>query len=149
MLKVSAASSGRYLGSENKALPPQLQARPRLEVHAGDVLITRASGVANLVGVSAYVEKTQEKLLLCDKLFRAVFRPKSPIEARFMAIALRLNSVRSQIFREFSTDSGMMKNVSKPVLLSLTFPLPPPSIQRRIRHDSDCGGKDRPAGLWH
>ncbi len=41
VLKVSAASAGRYRGSENKALPPPLQPRPRLEVRAGDVLITR------------------------------------------------------------------------------------------------------------
>lgn len=142
VLKVSAASAGRYRGAENKALPASLQPRPRLEVRAGDVLITRASGVANLVGVSAYVDETQSKLLLCDKLFRAVFRPKSPIEPRFMATVLRLHSVRAQILREFSTESGMMKNVSKPVLLSLTFPLPPLDDQRVLIKALDAGGAE-------
>jgi type I restriction enzyme S subunit len=125
VLKVSAASAGFYRETENKALPVSLRPRPTLEIRAGDVLITRASGVANLVGVSTYVESTQEKLLLCDKLFRIVFRPNSQIDPRFLAVVLRLNSVRSQIVREFSTQSGMMKNVSKPILLSLVFPLPP------------------------
>lgn len=132
VLKVSAASAGKYRESENKALPTSLQPRPRLQVQAGDVLITRASGVANLVGVAAYVEKTQDKLLLCDKLFRILFRAKSPIEPTFVADVLRLHSVRAQIVREFSTESGMMKNVSKPVLLSLTFPLPPIDDQRAL-----------------
>jgi type I restriction enzyme S subunit len=132
VLKVSAASAGRYRGGENKALPASLQPRPRLEVRAGDVLITRANGVAKLVGVSAYVEQTQSNLLICDKLFRAVFRPKSAIEPRFMAMVLRLHPIRAQIVREFSTESGMMKNVSKPVLLSLTFPLPPLEDQRAL-----------------
>jgi type I restriction enzyme S subunit len=139
VLKVSAASAGRYRTSENKALPSNLRPRPRLEVKTGDVLITRASGVANLVGVPAYVDGTQEKLLLCDKLFRAVFRPKSPIAPRFMAVVLRLHSVRAQIVREFSTESGMMKNVSKPVLLSLTFPLPPLDDQRTLIAALDAG----------
>jgi type I restriction enzyme S subunit len=125
VLKVSAASAGFYRETENKALPVSLRPRPRLEIRAGDVLITRASGVANLVGVSTYVESRQEKLLLCDKLFRIVFRPNSQIDPRFLAVVLRLNFVRSQIVREFSTQSGMMKNVSKPILLSLVFPLPP------------------------
>jgi type I restriction enzyme, S subunit len=51
VLKVSAASVGRYREQENKALPAGLKPRPRLEVRPGDVLITRASGVARLVGV--------------------------------------------------------------------------------------------------
>jgi type I restriction enzyme S subunit len=88
------------------------------------------------------VEDTQSKLLLCDKLFRAVFRPNSPIEPRFMAIVLRLHSVRAQIVREFSTESGMMKNVSKPVLLSLTFPLPPIDDQRALIEALDAGRAD-------
>jgi type I restriction enzyme S subunit len=78
------------------------------------------------------VEKTQDKLLLCDKIFRGVFHNKSPIEPKFMADVLRLYSVRAQIIREFSTESGMMKNVSKPVLLSLTFPLPPLNDQQTL-----------------
>lgn len=139
VLKVSAASAGRYRVAENKALPTSLQPRPRLEVRAGDVLITRANGVANLVGVSAYVEDTQSKLLLCDKLFRVVFRPKSRIEPRFVAIVLRLHSVRSQVMGEFSTESGMMKNISKPSLLSLSFPLPPLDDQRALISALDAG----------
>ena len=38
---------------------------------------------------------------------------------------LGIYHVRAQIEREFSTKSGMMKNISKPALMGLTFPRPP------------------------
>lgn len=124
VLKVSAVSSGRYRADENKALPPKLHSRPSLEIKAGDVLIARASGAASLVGTSAYVDYTPDRLMLCDKIFRASFYDPSPIDPQFLAQILKLRSVRAQILSEFSSKSGMMKNVSKPALLSLTFPLP-------------------------
>lgn len=139
VLKVSAASTGRYRGAENKALPPALKPQPRLEVRNGDVLISRANGVAGLVGIPAYVANTTKKLLLCDKLFRAIFRSPSLIEPAFMAAVMKLQSVRAQIVSEFSTASGMMKNVSKPALLSLTFPLPPIDNQRALIAALDAG----------
>ncbi len=139
VLKVSAVSAARYRPSENKALPSNLKERPRLQVRKGDVLITRASGVAHLVGVPAYVDETPDRLLICDKIFRAVLRSKSPIEPRFLANVLRIHTVRAQIVKEFSTNSGMMKNVSKPVLMSLAFPLPPLEGRRNLIDNLEAG----------
>ncbi|WP_230164891.1 hypothetical protein [Roseomonas sp. CECT 9278] len=132
VLKVSAVSSGIYRDAANKALPSALAPRPALETRAGDVLIARASGDARLVGAAAYVDVTRDKLMVCDKIFRVVFREPSPIFPQFVVSVLRLRSVRAQIEAEFSTESGMMKNVSKPALMSLTFPLPPLSVQRDL-----------------
>ena len=129
VLKVSAASSGDYREIQNKALPETQKPKKNLEVRAGEILITRASGVAHLVGVAAFVERTRKKLLLCDKIFRIVGPDDVKIDNRFIAHILGIHSVRAQIEREFSTRSGMMKNVSKPVLMGLTFPLPPKSEQ--------------------
>ena len=129
VLKVSAASSGDYREIENKALPGKLEPKKNLEVRAGEILITRASGVAHLVGIAVFVERTRKKLLLCDKIFRVVGPDDAKIDNRFIAHVLGIHSVRAQIEREFSTKSGMMKNVSKPVLMGLTFPLPPKSEQ--------------------
>ena len=125
VLKVSAASSGGYREVENKALPGKQKPKKNLEVQAGEILITRASGVAHLVGVAAFVEKTREKLMVCDKIFRVVQPDETRVDSRFIVHVLGIHSVRAQIEREFSTRSGMMKNVSKPILMSLTFPLPP------------------------
>ena len=129
VLKVSAASSGDYREIQNKALPERLKPKKNLEVQAGEILITRASGVAHLVGIAVFVERTRKKLLLCDKIFRVVGPDDVKIDNRFIAHVLGIHSVRAQIEREFSTRSGMMKNVSKPVLMGLTFPLPPKSEQ--------------------
>ena len=125
VLKVSAASSGGYREIENKALPGKQKPKKNLEVQAGEILITRASGVAHLVGVAAFVERTREKLMICDKIFRVVKPDETRVDSRFIVHVLGIHSVRAQIEREFSTRSGMMKNVSKPILMSLTFPLPP------------------------
>ena len=130
VLKVSAVSSGDYCGEiENKALPEKQTPKKKLEVRAGEILITRASGVARLVGVAALVESTRDKLMLCDKIFRVVDLDDAKVDSHFIANVLGIYHVRAQIECEFSTKSGMMKNVSKPVLMSLTLPLPPKNKQ--------------------
>lgn len=142
VLKVSAASSGEYLEAENKALPPKSKPRPRLEVKNGDILITRASGVARLVGRASQVITTREKLMICDKIFRVVDPDETRVIRDFITNILGIHHVRGQIEREFSTESGMMKNVSKPVLLGLTFPLPPvPEQQKMVQALGDARTK--------
>jgi type I restriction enzyme S subunit len=60
----------------------------------------------------------------------------------FITNILGIHHVRGQIEREFSTESGMMKNVSKPVLLGLTFPLPPiPEQQKMVQALGDARTK--------
>ncbi|MCA3443103.1 MAG: hypothetical protein INF52_06965 [Rhodobacter sp.] len=132
VLKVSAASSGDYREDENKALPPKLRPRPKFEVMNGDILITRASGVGRLVGRAAQVMQTRDKLLICDKIFRVVNPDQTQVMPAFITHVLGLHHVRAQIEREFSNESGMMKNVSKPVLMGLTFPLTPLPDQRKM-----------------
>ena len=68
---------------------------------------------------------TRDKLMICDKIFRVVDPDDAKVDKRFISHVLGIHHVRAQIEREFSTKSGMMKNVSKPVLMSLAFPLPP------------------------
>src|SRR5574337_766165 len=84
VLKLSALTGGRFDGSANKALPPKLQPQPELEVCAGDVLITRGSGVTRLVGAAVFVEETRGQLMICDLIFRVVFLNESPILPRFL-----------------------------------------------------------------
>lgn len=125
VLKVSAVSSGKFKAAKNKALPLQLAPRTSLEVQAGDVLIARASGAASLVGQCCFVDATTPRLMICDKIFRVIPLEGSPVDLHFLSQVLKTDLVRRQILGEFSTESGMMKNVTKPVLLSLSFPMPP------------------------
>lgn len=131
VLKVGAVSFGTYDPTQNKALPKTLAPRPKLEVQPGQVLIGRAN-VTRLVGAVAYVPATPARLLLCDKIFRVVFKNPSPIDPRFAAEVLRVKDVRRQIEGKLTGTSPTMKNISKPALLSLSFPLPPLAEQRDL-----------------
>jgi type I restriction enzyme, S subunit len=48
VLKVSAISSGKFLPKENKVIPSTMSPVYELEVRAGDVLVVRANGAADL-----------------------------------------------------------------------------------------------------
>lgn len=123
MLKLGAVSFGVFNADENKALPTHLKQRPGLEIKPGQVLISRAN-VTRLVGATAYVEATPPQLMLCDKIFRVVPHATPRVDLKFVAQVLRLPSVRQQIEGKLTGTSPTMKNISKPALLDLTFPLP-------------------------
>lgn len=124
VLKLGAVSFGVFDANENKALPSHLEPRPDLQVTEGQLLISRAN-ITRLVGATAVVGETRWKLMLCDKIFRAVPREPSPVTMSFLAEVLRVSSVRRQIEANVTGTSPTMKNISKPALMNLTFPLPP------------------------
>ncbi|MGH6817055.1 MAG: hypothetical protein ACREC6_15265 [Hyphomicrobiaceae bacterium] len=131
VLKLGAVSFGVFDESENKALPSHLKPRPALEVKAGQVLISRAN-ITRLVGATALIDQSRPHLMLCDKIFRVVYRDPSPIDPKFIAEVLRIGDVRRQIESKLTGTSPTMKNISKPALMSLTFPLPPLDEQRKL-----------------
>lgn len=131
VLKLGAVSFGSFDEGENKALPAHLPPRPSLAVQAGQVLVSRAN-VTRLVGATAYVREISSQLLLCDKIFRLVFQPDGRIDPEFAAEVLRTKPVRDQIEASLTGTSPTMKNISKPALLALTFPLPPLDVQRKL-----------------
>ena len=131
ILKLGSVSFGNYDENQNKALPPHLKPRSILEVRAEQVLISRAN-ITRLVGATALVRETRSRLMLCDKIFRVVWREPSPVTPEFINEILRINEVRRQIETKLTGTSPTMKNISKPALLSLTFPLPPLDDQRTL-----------------
>lgn len=131
VLKLGAVSFGTFNENQNKELPATLSPKPALEVLPGDVLISRAN-VLRLVGACARVVETRPKLMLCDKIFRVVFHKNSEIAPDFLAHILRTPYVREQIERAATGTSPTMKNISKPSLLNLQFPLPPLAMQAQL-----------------
>jgi type I restriction enzyme S subunit len=131
VLKLGAVSFGQYNEAENKALPRELKPDAALEIKAGDILISRAN-ITRLVGACAYVASTRPRLLLCDKIFRVVPLEQPKILPEFLAEMMKLPSVRQQIESLATGSSPTMKNITKPSLLSLRFPLPPLSIQKQL-----------------
>ena len=128
VLKLGAVSFGIFNPKENKALPRHLKPRPRLEVTSGQLLISRAN-ITRLVGATVLIEKTRPKLMLCDKMFRAVPFKHDPVDTMFLTQVLRSSDVRRQIEADVTGTSPTMKNISKPALMGLTFPLPPKNEQ--------------------
>jgi type I restriction enzyme S subunit len=131
VLKLGAVSFGLYDEKQNKALPSHLAPRPPLEVRTGDVLISRAN-ISRLVGATALVRDSRPQLLLCDKIFRMIWQDQSRVTPEFVTEVLRIRDVRRQIETKLTGTSPTMKNISKPALLSLTFPLPPLDEQRNL-----------------
>lgn len=131
VLKLGAVSFGTFDATENKELPASLKPRPEYEVKTGDVLISRAN-VVRYVGACAYVESTPPHLMLCDKIFRVRFRSDGKLLPRFLAEAMKLHSVREQIESRLTGTSPTMKNISKPSLLGLEFPLPDIEVQEQL-----------------
>ena len=131
VLKVGAVSFGAYNDHQNKELPATLAPVLGYEVQPGDVLIGRAN-VLRLVGACAQVTETRARLMLCDKIFRVVFHEASAIEPAYLPEVMKLPHVRHQIEMEATGTSPTMKNIGKPSLLDLRFPLPPRDVQREI-----------------
>jgi type I restriction enzyme S subunit len=124
VLKLGAVSFGVFDENQNKALPKRLKPRPHLEVKRGQILISRAN-ITRLVGATALIGETRDKLMLCDKIFRVVPLDPSPVDPAFLTEVLRIPEVRRQIESNVTGTSPTMKNISKPALMGLTFPLPP------------------------
>jgi len=129
VLKVSAVTSGSYMPSEAKVLPEDLRPRPELEVKSGDVILTRANGVAALVGVAVEVTETPPRLLLSDKTLR--LRPTSRVDQGFLALEMMSTKVRRQIQRLLSGSSGQ-KNISQAQIHALEVIIPPLEEQQEV-----------------
>lgn len=131
VLKVGAVSFGWFDESENKALPANLKPRKHYEVKSGDLIISRAN-IPQYVGACALVGEIRSKLMLCDKLFRVIWKQNSTILPEYLNEILKIPHLRWQIENNLTGASPTMKNISKPALMALQFPLPPLSVQEKI-----------------
>lgn len=111
VLKVSAVTRGAFDPKESKTLPDHLPPKPSLEVRQGDVVLTRANGVAELVGKCVQVKKTPSKLMLSDKLLRLV-PDEDMISKEFLAMVMSSEVVLRQIDKVLSGSSGQ-RNISQ------------------------------------
>ncbi|MDI2142170.1 restriction endonuclease subunit S [Pseudomonas sp. ITA] len=129
VLKVSAVSWGSYRPEENKALPPNLEARPEHEVTNGDFLVSRAN-TAELVARSVVVEETPNRLMLSDKIVR--LKLTALCARRYVNLANSAPLARSYYSQVAGGTSSSMKNVSREQILNLPIALPPLAEQQRI-----------------
>lgn len=128
VLKAGCVNRGKYDATENKALPPELQPIPAYEIHAGDLLMSRASGSPQLVGSVAYIRETRAKLMLSDKIFRL----KTSANAEFIAWLYNSQAIRAQIEQAISGADGLANNLPQSSMKSFFIPLPPQIEQDTI-----------------
>lgn len=132
VLKAGASNAGEFRDSEHKALPAALEPIPELEVKPGDVIVSRASGSAELVGSFAYVYATRPRLMLSDKNFRLKFSEKPPLAPELLAWMCNTHTLRQQVRQFVSGADGLAKNIGSGSLRELWLAVPPASQQPSI-----------------
>lgn len=131
VLKVGAVSFGWFDETQNKALPTNLKPREQYEVKSGDLVISRAN-ITQYVGACTLVNDVRPKLMLCDKLFRVIWKESSPILPEYLNEVLKIPHLRWQIENNLTGASPTMKNISKPALMALQISLPPLKVQEKV-----------------
>jgi len=130
VIKTTAIQHCRYDDTEAKPLPPSLKPRPSIEIKDGDFLMTR-KGPRVRAGVSCYVRKTRERLMICDTVYR--FRCSDELtDPLYLELALNSPKVQRVIdhLKAGINESGVSLTHQK--LESVTIPLPPLAEQHRI-----------------
>ncbi|MEM7245919.1 MAG: restriction endonuclease subunit S [Acidobacteriota bacterium] len=131
VLKVSAVTSGQYRPEESKYLPADFEVPESYLVRKGDLLISRAN-TAELIGATAYVWDTPQRIVLPDKIWKIVWKEEAEVEPLFVYQISHTAAFRRALSSRASGTSGSMKNIAKPKLLGLRIPLPPQGLQRRF-----------------
>ena len=130
VLKLSAVARGRFDESAAKRLPPDVKPRLGLEVHAGDVLLTR-SNTPHLVGDACVVDRVRPMLMLSDIIYRLAVRPDL-IDGSFLVSFLTLPVGRVQIESDARGTSASMVKISQDHIKNWWIPVPPIDEQRSI-----------------
>lgn len=131
VLKAGCINHGRFNETEHKALPAGVEPLPALEVHAGDVLMSRASGSPQLIGSVAYVSKSRPNLMISDKIFRLRCL-EGRVATTFLPLALGSHPVRAQIRQCISGAGGLANNLAQAAIKDFWLALPPLEEQTRI-----------------
>ena len=123
VLKAGCVNRGVFRESEHKRLPPDFVFDSVLAVTTGDVLVSRASGSAHLVGSVGRVSSLKYKLILSDKTFRPIF--KQGIDPDFMVLAMNSRYYRRQVEQAISGAEGLANNLPLSSLRAFHFAVPP------------------------
>ena len=131
VMRAGCVNSGEFNEDDHKALPSGMRPDHSLEIHAGDFLMSRACGSAELVGSVAIVRNCRSRRLLCDKLFRLHVR-RDVADQEFVVTALSSRFVRFQLEGELSGAEGLARNIAQSSIRSLLLCVPPLAEQSRI-----------------
>jgi type I restriction enzyme S subunit len=132
VLKSGCVNGGVFDPNENKLLADDVDPPSDLEVKAGDVLMSRASGSSELIGSVAQVrEQPSARLFLSDKTFRVQVK-ESIFDSAFFVLAMGSSFLRNQLVQIISGAEGMAKNIAQSDIGEFQMPFPPLAEQRAI-----------------
>jgi type I restriction enzyme S subunit len=132
VLKSGCVNHGVFDPEENKLLDEKVDPPADLEVKAGDVLMSRASGSSDLIGSVALVHETPlPRLFLSDKTFR-VSQKHELVEAEYFVWAMNSKFLRTQISQIISGAEGLAKNIAQSNIRELLMPVPDIDAQKAI-----------------
>jgi type I restriction enzyme, S subunit len=130
LLKTTAVTWNGWNPTAHKVPPKEFWGNKHIEVHKGDVLVTKA-GPRNRCGVVVYVDNTPPKLMVSGKMIG--LRP-DPKKANHIVLAAALSQHEPQRFLDRRT-TGMADaqlNFTNDLLLKTKISLPSLPTQRKI-----------------
>jgi type I restriction enzyme S subunit len=125
VLKAGCVNNGVFNELEHKRLPTNFEVDLNMQVRLGDVLMSRASGSADLVGSVARVKSINYRLILSDKTFRLHFQDSDLTD--FFVLVLNSYYARTQIKNVLSGAEGLPNNLPLSEIKNLFVVLPHPS----------------------
>ena len=129
ILKLSAVTYGIYKPDENKAMIDEDLFDESAEVKDNDLLFTRKN-TPELVGMSAYVFSTPQKLMMPDLIFR--LNAKASCNKIYLWQLINHGLFRPCIQNIANGSAKSMSNISKERLSKLTIPVPPLALQEQF-----------------
>lgn len=129
VLKTTSVVWAGYNDDANKKLPAYLSPRPEYEVKRNDVLMTRG-GPNSRVGVVAFVDSTEGKRMMSDKLYRLV--SKQSVSPYFLSLALSSELTQTHLSTLKTGLAESQTNISQAIVKRLQILLPTLKEQHSI-----------------
>jgi type I restriction enzyme, S subunit len=130
VLTLSAVRRGVFDGTAIKPVSRTADIPTSIEVHDGDLLLTR-SNTRDRVGDVCIAREPRHRTLLCDLIYRIRLR-KEVVFPEFLVYQLLSPEGRGQIERDARGSSGTMPKISQGHIKSWRVLLPPMEEQWRI-----------------
>ncbi|AKJ95802.1 hypothetical protein TVD_10735 [Thioalkalivibrio versutus] len=130
VIKLSAIRTGQFVEGNNKKLPDDVVPDSGIEIHAGDLLVTRAN-TPELVGDACVVRNEPEaRLIFSDLVYR--LKISGNVTSRFLCYVLLSDVGRAQLQADARGSSMSMAKISHGHIKSCLIPLPPVEEQNSI-----------------
>ena len=132
VLTLSSVRRGRFDEAAIKPLPITTSIPSGIDVHDGDLLLTR-SNTRDLVGDVCVVRNVRPKTILSDLVYRLIPEP-TVLNRRFLMFQLLSPLGRRQIERDARGSSGTMPKIAQRHVRSWVVLVPPLAEQDAIVH---------------